>query len=161
MTRSLPSGRYAPLYHVMDVHKAYAVFTGDAMPARFKHFDPVARQLVSGNSFSRNPGMCVRPTDCFRITVDQEALRNRHRFIPFDADAAYERYCRFIRDDDQVNWEEFEDYWDAYDLDPREADRSKSRWGQQWSEEFVLGDIKELHRYVTKIEVNFQDHVRW
>jgi hypothetical protein len=25
----------------------------------------------------------------------------------------------------------------------------------------VLGDIKNLHRYVSKIEVNFQDHVRW
>ena len=81
MTRSLPSRRYAPLYHVMDVHKAHAIFTGDTIPARFKHFDPVDRQLVSGNSFSRNPGMSVRPTDCFRITVDQEALRRRHRFI--------------------------------------------------------------------------------
>jgi hypothetical protein len=104
MTTSLPPGRYAPLYHVMDVHKAYAVFSGDAMPARFKHFDPISRQVVSGNSFSRNPGMSVRQTDRFRITVDQEALRNRHRFIPFDADAAYERYCRFVGDDDQVDW---------------------------------------------------------
>jgi hypothetical protein len=42
MTRSLPSRRYAPLYHVMDVHKAHAIFTGDTIPARFKHFDPVA-----------------------------------------------------------------------------------------------------------------------
>jgi len=161
MTTSLPSGRYAPLYHVMDVHKAVAVFTGDAMPARFTHFDVVGRRMVSGNSFSRNPGMAVRATDCIRITVDQDALRNRHRLIPFDADAAYERYCRFMDDDGNMNWEEFEDYWDAHDYDPRETDRRKSRWGQQWSEEFVLGDIRELHRYVTRIEVNYQDHPRW
>jgi hypothetical protein len=81
--------------------------------------------------------MSVRPTDCFRITVDQEALRRRRRFIPFDADAACERYFRFVGEDGNINWEEFEDYWDAYDLDPREVDRSKSRWRQQWSEEFV------------------------
>jgi len=161
MTRSLPPGRYAPLFHVMDVHKAVAVFTGDAMPARFTHHDPVGGRLISGNSFSRNRGMGVRPTDCIQITVDQEALRRRHRIIPFDADAAFERYRRFVGEDGNMDWEEFEDYWNAYDLDPREYDRLKSRWGQQWSEEFVLGDIRELHRYVTRIEVNYQDHPRW
>ena len=145
----------------MDVHKAVAVFTDDTMPARFTHHDLVGGRLISGNSFSRNPGMSVRPTDCVRITMDQDALRRRHRIIPFDADAAYERYSRFIGDDGRVDWEEFEDYWDAYDLDPKESDRSKRRWGQQWSEEFVLGDIRELHRYVARIEVNYQDHPRW
>jgi len=161
MTLKLPPGRYAPLYHLMDVHKALAVFGEDAMPARATHFDVLSGELVQGNSFSRNKAMAVRTHDCVQLTVDQDALRRRHRLVPFDSDAAYERYARFVGEDGQVDWDEFLDYWNAYDLDPRERDRLKSAWEHQWSEEFVLGDIRPLHKYVAKIDVLYQNHRQW
>lgn len=153
--------RPALLYHHMDVRKALTVLAGDAMPGRFRHHDPVSGAYLQGNSFSRNPTMGVRPTDCVRITVDRDALARRHRIVPFDSDAAFERYRRFLKDDGQVDWDEYGDYWNAYDLDPAEADRRKNGAGLQWAEEFVVGDIRELHRYVTSVEVNHLPHPRW
>ncbi len=153
--------RPALLYHHMDVRKALAVLSGDAMPARFRHHDPVSDTYLQGNSFSRNSRMGVRATDCVRLVVDRDALARRHRIVPFDSDAAFERYRRFLKDDGQVDWDEYADYWNAYDLDPAESDRAKNAAGLHWAEEFVVGDIRAIQRYVIAVEVNHLPHPRW
>ncbi len=153
--------RPARLYHHMDVPKALSVLRADAMPARFRHHDPVTGAYLDGNSFSRNASMGVRPTDSVRLVVDPVGLRARHRVVPLDSDAAFERYRRFLNDAGAVDWEEYGDYWNAYDLDPSERDRTRNAWQHQWAEEFVVGDIRDLHRHVVSVEVNHHPHPRW
>lgn len=160
--REIQSGGFAPLYHVMDIRKAMAVFRDDALMARWQHWDAVGRQRLRGNSFSRNPRMSVRVTDCVRITVDQDRVRRRHRIVPMDADYAFEILRKFHDPEtDTVNWEELEDYWDSMDYPENLRDRIKHADEQQWQEEFVTGDIRPLHRYLTRIEVNYQPHPLW
>lgn len=127
-------GREAPLFHFMDNEKATSVFSKDAMPAYWEHEVPGIGE-VKGNSFSRNQHFLYvgRPV---KITVDQARLAQTNRIVPLDG----ERIFRTSK---------------GGEARPGHADRvMNSRKGHtQLAEEFVIGDIKSLHRVLTGIEL--------
>jgi len=126
----LRESRMAPLYHHMEDDKAIDVFEFDTMPARWDHTIPGIGQ-VAGNSFSRNKRFNMgRPV---RITIDQQRLSNHHRIIPLDGELVF----RLAHDQ-----------WPARDRGPRNSER-----GDHLAEEFVIGDIRSLHRYVLLVEL--------
>jgi hypothetical protein len=127
------SGEAGFLYHWIDTAKAQNVFETDVMPARWTH--TVDRRDIQGNSFSRNPMFKFGEERCFRITVDKRALSAQNRIIPLDAEFVHSRkyYPKALAND--------------------RKDRGPS--GSQFAEEFVVGDIHNLHRIITKLEVRW------
>lgn len=126
----LSEGRDAPLYHTMDYKKAEAVFLDDTMEARWGHRIP-GYGKVMGNSFTRNK--LLRWRDHIMLDIDQSKLAQTHKIIPLDGHMIYT----------------------AGHLSPSEFGKVRApidRLGSQpLSEEFVVGDIKNLHRYITSI----------
>jgi hypothetical protein len=133
--RDLFEGRDAPLYHYMDYEKSMDVIERDEMHAYWKHTIPGIGD-VKGNSFSRNArfGYPGRPV---KIMVDQAKLAETNRIIPLDGELIFRGWGGIGQ--------------------PRagHADRRmNSRPGHaQLAEEFVIGDIKRLHRCITGIEL--------
>ncbi len=132
----ITEGRDAPLYHHMRYEKAIAVFASDTMPGRWMHNVPGMKAFF-GNSFTRNPRLAY-PADVI-LTIDQRRLSQAHRIIPLDGE--------YVHSYTQKGYREFGSIKDRHD----------NRWGRGqthlMSEEFVVGDIENLHRYVTDIHV--------
>ena len=152
----LSEARQAPLYHVMGEDKAAYVFANDTMPARWTHNIP-GRGKVMGNSFTRNKN--YKQTDyagaegfVCRIVVDQQRLAQTHKIIPVHGELVYD-YGK------EIEWRK--DYGidvpvDINKLaqDPRNLDRGGNKdITDMMDEEFVVGDIKQLHKYVTRIDI--------
>jgi hypothetical protein len=128
----------------MSLEKALTVFGNDSMPALGQHNIPGLGQ-VKGNSFTRNPllgSSYTTPSSgdpvsrriykfVVRLTVDQAKLAQTHRMIPINAE--------FVNP--------------ASTVGPAKSERSKSIPQRRMDEEFVMGDIKGLHQYVTAIEI--------
>jgi hypothetical protein len=136
--RELVESRSAPLYHIMEFKKAISVFEADMMPARWEHLVPKIGKLL-GNSFTRNKEFKNR---LVRITVDQARLAHTHRIIPVDGERIFMHTTK-----------------SAEDPTPERGELSLGRRGDRdmnttpLAEEFVVGDIKQLHRFITKIEI--------
>lgn len=145
----LAEARQAPLYHNMTEQKAQYVFTKDAMPARWTHNIPNFGK-VSGNSFTRNKFLQQEQNSVVRLTVDQARLAQTHKIIPLNAELihGFTQHNDFLNDID-VPPEPLSQY-QARKEQP--DDRSKPD-KDRFDEEFVIGDIKQLHRYVTQIDI--------
>jgi hypothetical protein len=132
VTESLTEGRDYPLYHFMDSHKGEATFSNNTMEARWVHNIPGLGN-VKGNSFTRNPRL--DHGSIILLTMDHTKLAQRHKIIPVDGERVFANRDR-----------------------PEGAmvpDIRGDRHGRSftWSEEFVIGDIKNFNRYVKKIEI--------
>lgn len=140
--QELQEARQAPLYHTMDARKAFYCFDNDAMPARWKHV--IDGREVMGNSFSRNPNYehGGRPV---RFVVDQQMLATRHKIIPVDGERAFRT---------TANAEEGSS---TYSLGKGMRDRNinQRRLGSDGAlqEEFVVGDIRDLSRFIQCVEL--------
>jgi hypothetical protein len=140
----LSEARQAPLYHNVSLEKALTIFGNDSMPALWQHNIPGIGR-VKGNSFTRNPVfgsnyMVQTGRDpearryrkfVARITVDQLKLSHTHRMIPVNADLISHAGLGI----------------------PGRNERSKSVPQKRMDEEFVVGDIDNLHQYITTIEI--------
>lgn len=132
-------GRQAPLYHTMDYDKAMDVFEHDIMPARWEHKIP-GGNIVKGNSFTRNKNL--RHGNTVFLIINQQAITN-NKIIPLDGEYVWSKslsggplpYNRQDRLRHNAAW----------------ADKSDQDRHETLSEEFVVGDIKNLHRIITKI----------
>ncbi len=124
--------RLAPLYHFMNFQKMQNVFENDLMPARWIHDIPGIGK-VRGNSFTRNPRLeMFRVT---KITVDQLKLSQTHKIIPLDGQATFSRSSS----------------WTIH-----RTDRNTVRPDRLLlMEEFVFGDIKNLHIFISNMEMSF------
>lgn len=138
LVRDLFESRSAPLYHIMEFEKATNVFETDVMPARWEHLIPKVGKVM-GNSFTRNKQFKDR---LVRITVDQARLAQNHRIIPVDGERIFRHTYKSAEDPNPERGE--------LTLGAR-GDREMNR--TPLSEEFVVGDIKPLHRYLTSIEI--------
>jgi hypothetical protein len=144
----LNEGRDAPLYHAVDFVKARNIFHNDMMPATWAHYVPQLGKL-KGNSFTRNKRFVFHNVV---IKFDQAKLASTHKIVPLDANRVY-----------------YQGYNDAkaaaghYVTPPeyRRYDRQHND-RDQMMEEFVIGDIKNLHRYIVSINVvsveDFEEH---
>ena len=125
----LTESRSAPLYHFMEWEKAKSVFQTDCMDARWMHEIPSLGE-VYGNSFTRNAHKHFsRP---FRIAVDQLKLSSRHKIIPLDGE-------RIFRQTGGLRFDTMRDRR----INPTDA----------LAEEFVVGAIKGLHRFISAVEM--------
>lgn len=138
----ITEAREAPLYHGMDSKKALAVFSNDILPAQWTHNIP-AMGKVTGNSFSRNK---LLKYAYVVITVDQHRLSQTNKIIPLDGEYVHR----------------------AIDGTPSPSKSARDRnaidvYGQKkkpkhlLSEEFVVGDIKPLHKYIIGIKISEPD----
>ena len=119
------SSRSAPLYHQMEYPKTINV----CMPARWVHNLPDLGE-VYGNSFSRNKHRHLRGVT--NITVDQAKLAERFKIIPLDGEAIYRRIPRIPIGVPK--------------------DRPRSQY-DALQEEFIVGDIRNLHKYMISVEL--------
>lgn len=140
-------GRDAPLYHIMGEQKAQYVFTKDVMPARWTHNIPGVGK-VSGNSFSRNKFLQQEQNMVVRLTVNQSLLARNHKIIPLNAELVHS----FTQHNDFLN-----DYGmppeTLSQYKPEEPDDRTKPDVDRFDEEFVVGDIKQLHRYIISIDI--------
>lgn len=138
------------LYHGMKGDKAWAVLTHDSMPAGWQTNIPGIGR-VNGNSFTRNKlygteyhwgGYLVR------LVIDQARLAQTHRMIPVNAELLHR-----LAQSNNVQRQLGIPIATIQDM-PRDArDRSKRDPRERMDEEFVVGDIKNLHNYVVEIEL--------
>lgn len=136
-------GREGYLYHGMELDKAINVFKNDMMPAQWEHNIPGIGR-VKGNSFTRNK---LLRWGFVKLTVDQQKLAQNNKIIPLDAD--YVHLQRFNKSEKSIPW------------NAKISDRSQispHTWFKKTpeeflQEEFVIGDIKNLHTKIVKIEL--------
>jgi len=117
----------ADLYHFMGYEKTESVFVNDYMPAKWKHKvrDEKGNVIIlTGNSFTRNKHASFTNV---RLTIDQELLSSNYKIIPIDGQRAFGG--------------------------PNvPSQRNQKQYAVSLDEEFVIGDIKNLHRYIKLIE---------
>lgn len=143
----LIEGRDAVLYHTMDQYKARNVFSDDIMPARFEHNIP-GYGKIKGNSFTRNVKLIWN--GCIRLTIDQNKLSRRYKIIPLDGEHAF----RFsMNSEEKEYWERIKDKMRDRLLHRGSPNNTEElTYGiEPLSEEFVIGDIKNLHQYIIRI----------
>jgi hypothetical protein len=129
----MEAGEAGYLYHWLDMQKGEHIFEFDEMPARFKHM--IGGRIVLGNSFSRNKMFRFGYDRFVRLTVDKRMLGAQNKMIPLDAELVHRR----------IGWGKDGDTQDRH---------AHARTGAQFAEEFVVGDIRDLHRVITHIDIH-------
>lgn len=128
---NLVEGRDAPLYHNLRLgtEKAKTVFLNDTLPAEWVHDIPNLGKKT-GISFTRNPRL---QWGSLRLQFDQRKIAYTHKIIPLDG--------------------EYVHHGGQY------ADRQKTKKNDlsTLAEEFVIGDIKPLHKYLIDIKVTYPE----
>jgi len=138
--------RMAPLYHWMDARKAQAVIQVDAMPARHVHRLPWTDEETKGTSMSRNERFEFGFNKPWRFVFDEGRLSQTNKIVPVDAQAVHRyTYSKGDPTRDPTGDLAFKDI----DIQDRVAGRAR---GKQFAEEFVLGDIAPLSRYLIRID---------
>ena len=163
--RRLAEGRDAPLYHQIHLEKAQQVFADDALVARRepqslwvhqsssddpRWYDQPYRkmghdggmQALYGNSFTRNKRLDLTRGGGYgrkilSLEVDQARVAQTNRIVPLNATLSV---YHFSADTSGLN------------------DRNYARPGRDYdvfAEEFVMGELRPLHRYLTRIIILF------
>jgi hypothetical protein len=119
----------------MGEDKISKVLNGDALLPLFAHDDFPGQK---GISLSRNPNFDMNLyTTAFlhpvRLTLDQALLTRHHKIYPVDADYMVRNRQGFNSHD-------------------RPLDRLKTRLEHTMAEEYVVGAIRPLHKFVTAIQ---------
>lgn len=131
----LIESRSADLYHLMGYDKALWVLEHDMLEAHWTHDIPNLGKK-KGISFSRNKFFHYGEK-AVKLTIDQQKLSAFKKIIPLDAELVY-RHNSGLRQ--------------SPDLRDRKMNKKS---GQQYAEEFVVGEIKQLHRVLKKVDVNY------
>ena len=132
----ITEARQAALYHFMDEFKAKDCFERDAMEAKWSHL--IDGRRVKGNSFSRNANFHM--PRAIRLVMNQMALSARHKIIPIDGERTFHTTLRKDTDDDR---------------EVTIRDRViNGKHDKALQEEFVLGDIAPLSKFISVIEFN-------
>ncbi len=121
----------APLFHFMDEKKTELVFGIDNMPAHWVHDIPGLGR-TEGNSFTRNSR--YNHTTPVRLTIDQAKLATRNKIVPLDGELIFRQTASYRAADGH-------------------RDRLMNAKHSPMAEEFVVGDIKNLHTVVTSVMI--------
>lgn len=125
--------RSAPLYHWMNGKKAIDVLEHDKFTQLWVHDTPEG--TLTGISLSRNANFTYGEK-AVRLVFDQAKLATRYKLVPLDAERAFHHSIG------TVSW------YNRKDRKMNAAD------GQQYAEEFVIGSIEPIHKYLLKIVVS-------
>jgi hypothetical protein len=146
---TLTEKRAAPLYHWLDNEKAHYMLTHDAMLGKWDHYMPIEGQSFQGNSFTRNSKLNLEHCK-MRITVDQGKLASRFKIMPTDGNYVFHS-SRARKDSKDGNVD-----MSRYNY-LRDRTYSSSE-AYNFAEEFVVGDITNIHLYITEM---FVDNLRY
>lgn len=119
-------GRDSSLYHTMSFEKAIDVLMNDKMPARWMHEIPGLGKIL-GNSFTRSKNLNWYGN--LKIEVDEKVLSQNNRIIPLDGERVF---MHSLKSSKRL---------------------PIGRLDNPLAEEFVVGDIKNLHRAIKKVTV--------
>ena len=157
----ISTSHMAPLYHGMQVDKTLSVLNTDYMPANWQHNIPGVGR-VNGNSFSRNKlyGINTDIADYFiQLTIDRVKLAHDHKIIPLNAELVW-RLAQINNRNRKNSLPIISDprkmpdtVQRSYDIKTPSHDRNKRNPMARMDEEFVVGNIKNLHRYITSIRL--------
>jgi hypothetical protein len=133
-------------------------FKSDAIGARWQHNIP-GMGVVTGSSFTRNkrfddPVQGYKQAYNVKLVVDQSKLSRRHKIVPVNAELLHRSA---MKNNSRRSYGEPED-WDITKTGAHAFDRTKTDITYRMDEEFVIGDIKNLHEYVNAIIINKVTH---
>jgi hypothetical protein len=135
------------LYSWISNEKIINIIETDKIYGNFKH--TINNKDYYGNSFSRNKNLIIDHYR-IRITIDKSLLTMNYKIIPLDGEIIHRKI-------------DFKDEWkyNKYrDRNPKKThifgDQkiSKDFDKHRFDEEFVLGDIKNISRYITEINIS-------
>ena len=122
---------------MMDTAKSLAVISSDSLPAKWEH-RIFGNGTQYGTSLSRNRRFRFHDDYLVRLTLNQALLSQQYKLIPLDGEAAY----HFSRQPRNYAWGEHRD---------RVMNQIEDKFA--FAEEFLLGDVKPLSRYLTSIDI--------
>jgi hypothetical protein len=137
--------RSSPLYHWLDSNKIKHVLAHDEMLGKWEHYMPVEGKTFQGNSLSRNSRLDLTHTNV-RFTFNQAKLAARFKIIPVDGSYVYHGkgvHAMTNPIDKKARLKHLDHMRDR----TFQADQSN------YSEEFVIGDIKQVHLYIDEIKI--------
>lgn len=144
-THVLSEGRDAPLFHNMNHDKAKLVFEEDCLPGNWKH--EIENRTLYGTSMTRNSRIALKADPQYGficLEIDQAKLSQTHKIIPLDANAIFYNL---------IKEPEISTRWNL-------QDRKLNNSGSQYQEEFVIGTIPNLHRYIKRIYLVYNPKIK-
>jgi hypothetical protein len=133
------------LYHWISNKKVDNIIEEDTLFGDFIHI--LKDVEIKGNSFSRNKNLKINYST-IRLTVDKDKLKNNYKIIPLDGEIIH----RKIDPLDKYRYERFRD------RNPKKTNVfgdqpiSKNFDEHRFDEEFVVGNINNISRYITQID---------
>lgn len=129
------------LYHNTSLEKLDTILRTNTLPATWAHVLPDGSKKT-GSSLTRNPQLGRRiwttPFGPVQLVLNQDKLQQNYKLIPLDAENALQKQVDPSRLDDP-RWQK------------RYNDRLLRAREQPFAEEFVVGDVKPLSKYLEKI----------
>ena len=119
------------LYHLTEFDKALDLLEHDKFTRLWKH--ETKEGDYEGVSFSRNPKFHYGDKPV-RFVVDLQKVKQKYKIVTLDAERAFHHSIENPR-------------WYVI------KDRKLNSNGQQYAEEFVLGNLDQLHKYLLRIEL--------
>jgi len=138
----ITEAREGLLYHWINPIKLEYALKRDSMHPEWRHNDPLTGEDMHGNSMSRNVRL-VMP-EATRLVFDQARLAQTNKIIPLDADYVFHRTRQLSKNFGRMNPEELSAM--------RTRTVSKGAPYSDFAEEFVLGPITPLHKYLVRID---------
>ena len=132
------------LYHWVSTNKMIEIINDNTLYAKFKH--TINNKEICGNSLSRNKKLKINYS-YIRLTLDQEKLNYNYKIIPLDGEIIHKRID--IKDDYKINRHR--------DINPKKRNIfgddpiSKNFDEDRFDEEFLIGDIKNINKYIKEI----------
>lgn len=132
------------LYSWISNKKIQDIINDDKMYANFKH--TIKDTDFYGNSFSRNKNLIIDQY-YIRITVDKNLLSMNYKIIPLDGEIIH----RKINHSDKWKYSKYKDRNPKKTHIFGDQKISKDFDKHRFDEEFILGDIKNISKYITEI----------
>ena len=132
------------LYSWISEEKIINIIESDKMQGKFKH--TINNKDFYGNSFSRNKNLIISHYRV-RITIDKSLLSMNYKIIPLDGEIIHRR----IDFNDKFKFNKNRDRNPKKTHSFGDQEISKDFDKHRFDEEFILGDIKNISRYITEI----------
>jgi len=133
------------LYHWISKKKVKDMIEQDTLFGDFVH--TINGKDIKGNSFSRNKNLKINYST-IRLTVDKDKLKNNYKIIPLDAEIIH----RKITPSDTYKYQKYRDRNPKKTNSFGDQPIRKNFDEDRFDEEFVVGNIKNISKYITQID---------
>lgn len=135
------------LYHWVSIKKMYEIINNDVLYANFVHI--INGMKIKGNSFSRNKNLKIN-SYYIRMTVNQLKISYNYKILPLDGEIIHRK---IDYKNDILKYNKFKDRNPKKTNVFGDSPISKNFDEYRFDEEFILGDIKNISKYIKKIEI--------